>query len=64
MCGIFGIINGNIENNQDKIQKMSHSLRHRGPDDNRLHTFNNCILGHTRLSIIDPINGQQPMIMI
>ena len=40
---------------------MLKSLEHRGPDDKGTSIFKNCILGHTRLSIIDHETGQQPM---
>ncbi len=41
---------------------MVASLRHRGPDDQGIIAFDNCILGHTRLSIVDLCSGHQPMV--
>lgn len=42
---------------------MFSALRHRGPDDNGIYLDPNgrICLGHTRLSIIDPAGGAQPM---
>jgi asparagine synthase (glutamine-hydrolysing) len=37
-------------------------LKHRGPDGTGYYQFNNVHLGHTRLSIIDPKSGNQPII--
>ena len=62
MCGIFGIVNPVKENINDNLNKMLQVLRHRGPDGKNIHVFKNCIFGHTRLSIIDPKGGQQPML--
>jgi len=62
MCGIIGIIGkeaGNIE--KSKTDSMLASLCSRGPDDSGTMRFGNCILGQTRLSIIDLSGGHQPM---
>ena len=40
---------------------MLQTLRHRGPDDSGIACFDGCVLGHTRLSIIDLSDGRQPM---
>jgi asparagine synthase (glutamine-hydrolysing) len=40
---------------------MTAALRHRGPDAQQFVRLPRCHLGHTRLSIIDPANGAQPM---
>ncbi len=40
---------------------MLKALAHRGPDACGFATKNGCILGHTRLSIIDLTSGDQPM---
>lgn len=58
MCGItghFGVPD------QKLIRQMTESLAHRGPDGNGLEISPGFILGHTRLSIIDPVGGHQPM---
>jgi asparagine synthase (glutamine-hydrolysing) len=61
MCGIAGIIHNTKLNYQSNIELMNKAQTHRGPDDNGLKQFNNAVLGHTRLSIIDIVNGHQPM---
>lgn len=40
---------------------MIESLCHRGPDDEGIAEWDNCVLGHRRLSIIDIGGGAQPM---
>lgn len=62
MCGIAGIITPNARNYTEKIQKMTDSIAHRGPDGAHHEFFENAALGHRRLSIIDlSPTGQQPM---
>lgn len=61
MCGIAGIIGQNASRHKDKVKKMTELLVHRGPDDANVISLQNCVLGHTRLSIVDIISGQQPM---
>ena len=65
MCGIAGIISSDLEIIQsDMINRMTNSLKHRGPDgEGILRDIDNKIaLGHRRLSIIDLSNlGAQPM---
>ncbi|MCX6350680.1 MAG: asparagine synthase (glutamine-hydrolyzing) [Bacteroidetes bacterium] len=62
MCGIAGIISPYASEFQPQIEKMITSLRHRGPDADGMEIFPECILGHTRLSVIDIENGKQPML--
>ena len=58
MCGIAGF---NWSDRQ-AAEKMTATLRHRGPDDNGIFLDNNVSLGHTRLSILDlSPKGHQPM---
>ncbi len=59
MCGIAGYIN--FEKNLD--QTLQRSLYHRGPDKQTSFKFNNVNLVHTRLSIQDIKNGNQPFIL-
>jgi asparagine synthase (glutamine-hydrolysing) len=66
MCGITGFINFNNHSSYQELQQMTHSLNHRGPDDEGTKLFNHIDiqvgLGHKRLSIIDVSKrGQQPM---
>jgi asparagine synthase (glutamine-hydrolysing) len=66
MCGIYGVfdpssrIDDGLRNWAQRAQDL---LRHRGPDDQgceeRLQ--GHCLLGHTRLSIIDLAGGRQPL---
>lgn len=61
MCGIAGII-GSLANEPNMTQ-MLNSQKHRGPDHMGISAFENCILGHNRLSIIDlSSNANQPFI--
>jgi asparagine synthase (glutamine-hydrolysing) len=62
MCGIAGIIAPSADRYREHIGRMLASIRHRGPDDEGTYLFEKCALGHTRLSIIDPANGHQPML--
>ena len=61
MCGIAGMVSKNDDVRHEKVQIMTDTLRHRGPDDSNVMDLNNCTLGHTRLSIIDLAHGKQPM---
>jgi asparagine synthase (glutamine-hydrolysing) len=62
MCGIAGIVAPNARSYRDRLGKMIGALRTRGPDDSGIRDFGGCILGHTRLSIVDLETGQQPML--
>lgn len=62
MCGIAGIVATQSHRHRDSLQRMVASLRHRGPDAHGIHCFDNCILGHSRLSIVDLAGGAQPML--
>ena len=43
------------------LAAMVEALRHRGPDESGLYRDRRAGLGHTRLSIIDLVTGQQPL---
>lgn len=59
MCGIAGIW-GDIK--ESNVQSMIEAQRHRGPDGHGVHIdVNQGVLGHTRLAIMDPAQGQQPI---
>jgi asparagine synthase (glutamine-hydrolysing) len=65
MCGITGVI-GMTEalgdNDFRDIQSMTSSLTHRGPDNSNVQRFSRCILGNTRLNILDlSSNANLPM---
>lgn len=62
MCGIAGTLNfGSGRTNPAGVERMVRTLGHRGPDDMSLLIDGDVALGHTRLSIVDVANGQQPM---
>lgn len=61
MCGITGIVSGEATHLIPTLSSMLKALAHRGPDAHGKLSYNNCLLGHTRLSIIDLESGQQPM---
>jgi asparagine synthase (glutamine-hydrolysing) len=63
MCGITGIISGQqlSEDRKGIVLNMMDSIRHRGPDGDGIQVFQEAILGHLRLAIIDVQHGAQPM---
>ena len=63
MCGLFGIYR---ESGGIRVHDLTEPLRvlnHRGPDQTGtwLDATGCCALGHTRLSIMDPEGGRQPL---
>lgn len=58
MSGIAGIWG---ESNESLVLDMMDKLSHRGPDAQGIHVSKNGILGHRRLSIMDPEGGDQPI---
>lgn len=63
MCGIVGIfdLKSDEESKRKPLKKMIATLQHRGPDAWGLYTSKEMAIGHTRLSIIDISDGNQPM---
>lgn len=61
MCGIAGVIG--LKHGEDILRKMQETIIRRGPDDRGAFTSDACALLHTRLSIVDPEGGKQPMSM-
>lgn len=61
MCGIAGIVAANAARHAQALEAMCATLRHRGPDAQGTATYANCLLGHTRLSIVDLVTGDQPL---
>ena len=59
MCGIFGIVAPNID--QQFLETATSTLAHRGPDDVGYFRDEFIGLGHRRLSIIDLSGGHQPI---
>lgn len=64
MCGIVGVINWHGEPvDAGILKRMSHKLKHRGPDGNKIWIKGEAGLGHSRLAIIDlTAAGAQPMV--
>lgn len=65
MCGITGFIEWNRDLTQDLdlILSMTSCLEKRGPDAHGTWISGPCAFGHRRLSVMDPENGAQPMII-
>lgn len=59
MCAIAGVIGKEIADKT--VQKMLATMARRGPDGQGVVNKNDCTLLHTRLAIIDPAGGAQPM---
>lgn len=60
MCGIVGVV---LKEGNDKplVNQMTSLLHHRGPDEQSSYFNNRVSLGFSRLSIIDPLGGHQPI---
>ncbi|OIJ15967.1 asparagine synthase (glutamine-hydrolyzing) [Anaerobacillus arseniciselenatis] len=63
MCGITGWINWNkdLRKEEELVRRMANTLSKRGPDDYRVWSTNHAVFGHTRLVVVDPEGGKQPM---
>ena len=59
MCAIAGLIGLVAEDGI--LQNMLNTMKHRGPDGQGIYSNPDCTLLHTRLAIIDPRGGGQPM---
>ena len=59
MCAIAGFVNLPFE--KAIADAMQDTMKRRGPDDFGYQTFPQCCLLHTRLAVIDPLGGKQPM---
>lgn len=68
MCGIAGFYNPDATYTAERskwqhiLEDMNRIQKHRGPDDEGTFLSPLCGLAHVRLSIIDLVTGQQPMI--
>ena len=60
MCGIAGVIGPKLS--ETERNRIIDTMRHRGPDGDGCYAYENVHLLHTRLAIIDPQRGAQPMI--
>ncbi|MBQ4900607.1 asparagine synthase (glutamine-hydrolyzing) [Paenibacillus sp. Marseille-P2973] len=65
MCGITGFIewNRDLTTESNLVQSMTSCLEKRGPDAQGTWISGPCAFGHRRLSVMDPENGAQPMII-
>ena len=62
MCGIAGFVTVEPTASQISVlERMTDSIRHRGPDDSGFYEDQHAFLGHRRLSIVDLSGGHQPM---
>lgn len=63
MCGIVGIIDGELDRNQidARLKRMNDAIVHRGPDDFGHVNAEGMGVGMRRLSIIDVAGGHQPL---
>jgi asparagine synthase (glutamine-hydrolysing) len=61
MCGICGIASRTGSPDPDRLDAMSASLAHRGPDSGGVHLDGPVALAARRLSIIDLAGGDQPI---
>ncbi len=61
MCGIAGVIR--LMADTATKEKMLHTMQRRGPDGNGVFSEDECTLLHSRLAIIDPAGGAQPMLL-
>jgi len=59
MCGISGMIG--LETGEETIQRMLATMGRRGPDSSGIYRKQDAALLHSRLAIIDPEGGRQPM---
>ena len=67
MCGIAGIVNfkKNLvtykEYNRLLVKEMAQKIAHRGPDSSGEWVGEHVAFSHSRLAVIDPVGGKQPM---
>lgn len=61
MCGFVGMFNREASlNNEELLTQMSHTIRHRGPDESDYIVRDSFCVAFRRLSIIDLDTGSQP----
>lgn len=59
MCGIAAVVGRELD--RESKENILRSMAHRGPDGSGVWEKENCVLLHSRLAIIDPELGGQPM---
>ena len=61
MCGIAGVVD--LLYDESVIDAMKKTMKRRGPDADGSYRESQCVLLHSRLTVIDPDNGSQPMFL-
>jgi len=62
MCGLAGIFRfDDAKPDFDRLRAMQRQVLNRGPDGHGHVIEGRCALAHTRLAVIDPAGGEQPM---
>ena len=61
MCGIAGMLG--LAADPQIAESMLSTMSRRGPDGNGVYRKDDCCLLHSRLAVIDPVNGKQPMVL-
>lgn len=61
MCGIVGIVGQTGVIDRSTLHRMCQTIVHRGPDDGGIYSQGSVGLGIRRLSIIDLVDGRQPI---
>lgn len=66
MCGITGWVDFHrpLASETNTLTSMAKTLRLRGPDDTNSWGNHHVVFGHTRLIVVDPAGGAQPMVRI
>ena len=61
MCGISGMIG--LDHDDEIVKNMLITMRRRGPDSSGVYRSVGTVLLHSRLAVIDPMGGRQPMVL-
>jgi asparagine synthase (glutamine-hydrolysing) len=61
MCGICGLYSPSGAPQRSLVDDMRARIAHRGPDEGSADAWEQCVLGHQRLRVIDPEQGFQPV---
>jgi asparagine synthase (glutamine-hydrolysing) len=66
MCGLIGWVDTqkNLSSEKSIMEKMTNTLSKRGPDSFGIYSSLHVLLGHRRLTVVDPEGGGQPMIKV
>lgn len=66
MCGIAGVvrIDGHVHDSsvEGTLDALADALTHRGPDEREIYLSGAVGLAFTRLSLVDPVGGSQPLV--